>query len=104
MRTLIKHERSVLKKRLPKKLEVRENAVGSAKVLRQRQEATADKAKRGRKRKSAAQEAPEPKAKVARISKAPEPASASVPQTSRTQVAEGEIAPESWRALVARMW
>jgi hypothetical protein len=37
MRTLRKHERSVLKKRLPKKPKARANVVGSAKVLRQRQ-------------------------------------------------------------------
>jgi hypothetical protein len=95
------------------------------------EEATADKAKRGRKRKRAAlepeasepepsepeplepseasepsepkAEAPEPKAKVARICKAPVPARASVVPMSGTQVAD-EIVPEPWRAPVARMY
>jgi len=68
-------------------------------------EATAAKAKRGRKRKSAGLEAdaPEPNAKVARMSKALEPARASVVM-SGTPVAENEIAPEPWRAPVARMY
>jgi hypothetical protein len=34
MRTLWKHERSVLKKSLPKKPKARENAVGRARVVR----------------------------------------------------------------------
>jgi hypothetical protein len=47
--------------------------------------------KRGRKRKSPEEAGgPEPKAKVARMSEA--------------QVEEDEIAPEPWRAPVARMW
>jgi hypothetical protein len=37
MRTFRKHERSVLKRTLPKKPKVRANVVGSAKVPRQRQ-------------------------------------------------------------------
>lgn len=53
--------------------------------------ATAGKGKLGRKRKSPEEAgAPEPKAKVARMSEA--------------QVEEDEIAPEPWRAPVARMW
>ena len=56
------------------------------------EEAVADKGNRSRKRKSATPEPdmPEPKAKVAQI--------------SGIQVMEDEIAPEPWRALVARMW
>ena len=62
------------------------------------------KGKRGRKRKSVAleAEAPEPIAKVARTSKAP--ARASVVQMSETLVAEDEIVPGPWRALVARVY
>ena len=49
------------------------------------------KRKRGRKRQSPEEAgAPEPKAKVARMSEA--------------QVEVDEIAPEAWRAPVARMW
>lgn len=86
---------------LPKKPKVRANVVGSAKVPRQRQRKPA---KRGRKRKSVAleAEAPEPIAKVARTSKAP--ARASVVQMSETLVAEDEIVPGPWRALVARVY
>jgi hypothetical protein len=36
MRTLRKHERSVLRKRMPKKPKARENVVESRRVLRQR--------------------------------------------------------------------
>jgi len=52
---------------------------------------TAAKVKRGRKRKNPEEaDAPEPKAKVARIGEA--------------QVEGDEIAPELWRAPVARTW
>jgi hypothetical protein len=69
-------------------------------------EATADKAKRGRKRKKAVPEAdaPKPKVKVARISNVPESARGSVVQMSGTPVAEDELVPEPWRALVAQMY
>jgi DDE superfamily endonuclease len=68
------------------------------------EEDTAETARRGRKRKSAGVETPEPTNKMARISNAPKPASALVMQTSRTQLAEDEIAPEPLRAPVTRMW
>jgi len=47
-------------------------------------------------------DAPEPNAKVARMSGMPTQTRASVVQMSGTPVAEDEIVPESWRALVAR--
>jgi hypothetical protein len=54
-------------------------------------EASAGKGRRGRKRNSSEEAGtPEPKAKITRI--------------SETQVEEYEIAPESWKAPVARMW
>jgi len=65
------------------------------------------KGKRGRKRKSAVLEAeaeepePEPSAKMARTSKVLAPSRALVMQTP---IAEDEIVPEPWRALVAKMW
>jgi hypothetical protein len=65
---------------------------------------TAKTARRGRKRKSAELEAPEPTNKVARMSNAPKPASALVMQASRTQTADNEIAPEPYRAPIARMY
>jgi hypothetical protein len=51
-------------------------------------------------------EPPEPNIKVARTGPAPAPetARASVVQMSGTLVAEDEIVPEPWRALVARMY
>lgn len=54
-----------------------------------KEQATANKGKRGRKRKSPAPkaDAPEPKAKVARMSEAPEPARAPVAWMSEVQVA-----------------
>jgi len=69
-------------------------------------EATADKAKRGRKRKKAVLEAdaPELKAKIARISNAAESARGSVVQMSGTPVAEDELVPEPRRAPMARMY
>lgn len=73
------------------------------------EEATADKVKRGWKCKSTVLEAeavaeelePEPNPKMARTSKAPAPSRASV---SETPIAEDEIVPEPWRALVAKIW
>jgi hypothetical protein len=68
------------------------------------EEDTAETARSGRKRKSAELKAPEPANKMARMSNAPKPASALVMQASRTQIAEGEIEPEPWRAPVAQMY
>ena len=68
------------------------------------EEDTAETARCGRKRKSAELETPEPTNKTARISNAAKPASALVMQASRTQIAEHEIAPEPWKAPVARMY
>jgi hypothetical protein len=93
-------------------------AKGKGKRGRKRKGATpeaeeaADKVKRGQKRKSAVLEAeaeaeeaeepePEPKTKIARTNKALAPSRASVMQTP---IAEDEIMPKPWRALVAKMW
>jgi len=62
-------------------------------------EGTADTARRSRKRKSAAQDPPEPSNRVARA-----PVTASAVQMSGTPIAEDEIVPAPWRALVARMY
>jgi hypothetical protein len=65
------------------------------------EEDTAGSARRGRKRKSAALDAPVPANKKARISNnAPKSV---MRQASRTQIAEDDIVPEPWRALVAKM-
>ena len=45
-----------------------------------------------------------PANKKARISNAPKSASTLMRQASRTQIAEDEIVPESWKAPVAKMW
>jgi len=68
------------------------------------EEDTAETARRGWKRKSVELEALELTNTIARMSNAPKPASALVMQASRTQIAEGEIVLESWRALVAQMY
>ena len=68
------------------------------------EEDTADTTRRGRKRKSTELEAPEPTNNMARMSNCPKSASALVKQASRTQIADDEIAPESWRAPVAQMY
>jgi hypothetical protein len=69
------------------------------------EEDTAETARRGQKHKSAVLDTPALPNKIARISNAPKPASALVMQaTSRTQIAEDEIAPEPQRAPVARIW
>jgi hypothetical protein len=64
------------------------------------------KGKHGQKRKSATLEAdaPEPNAKVVWMSEALAPVRASMAQMSGTLVAEYEIVPEPWRALVAQMY
>jgi hypothetical protein len=68
------------------------------------EEDIAETARRERKRKSAELEAPELTNKVARMSNAPKPESALVMQASRTQTADDEIAPEPYRAPMARMY
>jgi hypothetical protein len=68
------------------------------------EEDAVETARLGRKRKSTELKAPELTNKMARIRNAPKPASALVMRANRTQVAEDEIAPELWRALVARIW
>jgi hypothetical protein len=70
------------------------------------EEDTAESARRGRKRKSAALDLPAPTTKMARISNAPKPASTlMMRQASRTKIVDDdEIAPELWRAPVAKMW
>ncbi|KAF4633611.1 hypothetical protein G7Y89_g4502 [Cudoniella acicularis] len=68
------------------------------------EEDTIETARRGRKCKSAVLDAPELTNKIARISKALAPAGASGAQTSGTQVAEDEVVPEPWSALMARMY
>ena len=62
---------------------------------------TVEMARRGRKRRSVEPAVPEPTNKIARTSKAPK---ALVIQASRTQIAEDEIEPTSWKAPVARMY
>ncbi|KAI9746367.1 MAG: hypothetical protein M1818_000079 [Claussenomyces sp. TS43310] len=64
------------------------------------EEDTAETARRGRKRKSAELEGPEP----TNMSNAPKLASVLVMQASRTQSANNEIAPEQYRAPIARMY
>ena len=93
---------------MPRKL--RKEAKISASATPVAEEDTAGKRKRGRKRKSAASEAdtPGPKSKVriseVQVGEDEQEADAQVAWTHEIQVEESGVAPEPWRAPVARMW